>query len=58
MNVDLTVHLDREPREEWIRFAATTYLSGTSRAFGRSTIADEDGLVGTAAQTLLVKERP
>jgi hypothetical protein len=53
-NLDLTVHLLRPPRGEWIALRARTLPGGLGRGIAESTLLDPDGAFGTAAQTLLI----
>jgi hypothetical protein len=58
INADLTVHVDREPRGEWVLLDARTRLEpATGAGLAASTLYDEDGPIGLAAQSLFVAER-
>jgi Thioesterase-like superfamily len=57
INPELTVHLEREPRGEWICLDATTSMSPGGAGLATSTLSDEDGPVGRGAQTLYVGKR-
>jgi hypothetical protein len=57
INADLTLHLHREPRGEWIGLDARTLLSGGGSALAESVLHDESGPVGRAFQTLVVQPR-
>jgi hypothetical protein len=58
INVDLTVHLERMPRGEWIGVDAATLPRPNGVGTAESTLFDVDsGRVGRALQTLLVSER-
>jgi Thioesterase-like superfamily len=56
INTELSVHLLRPPRSDWVGVDAVTRLDGVGLA--ESVLWDERGRVGRAAQTLLVRERP
>jgi hypothetical protein len=55
INTDLTVHLLREPRGEWVCLDAVTHVDGLGMA--DSALYDERGRIGRAVQTLLVRSR-
>ncbi|MGZ4268372.1 MAG: thioesterase family protein [Solirubrobacteraceae bacterium] len=58
INADLTVHLHREPRGEWVLLDARTRLeAGTGAGLAASTLHDEQGPIGLAAQSLFVDAR-
>ncbi len=57
INVDLSVHLHRMPRGEWVCLDAVTLPEGEGVGFSDTALFDEDGAIGRAAQTLLVAER-
>jgi len=58
INVDLTVHLERMPKGEWIGVDAVTLPRPHGIGTAESTLFDVDnGRVGRALQTLLVSER-
>ncbi|MDH2413119.1 thioesterase family protein [Nocardioides sp. CER19] len=54
-NVDLTAHLFRSPRPGWLGFDTTVSFGPDGRGLTSSRIHDEDGPVGTLAQTLTVR---
>ena len=54
VNVDLTVHLVRPPRGQWVCLDARTQVDPGGVALASSTIYDEDGRIGIGAQSLLV----
>jgi acyl-CoA thioesterase len=56
-NVDLTVHLVRPPRGEWVCMDARTQVDAGGVALASSTLYDGDGRIGVGAQTLLVAPR-
>jgi hypothetical protein len=58
INVDLTVHLERMPEDEWVCVDATTFPQPNGVGTAESVLSDERGRIGRAAQTLLVAERP
>jgi len=58
INVDLTVHLERMPKGEWIGVDAATLPRPSGVGTAESTLFDvENGRVGRALQTLLISER-
>jgi hypothetical protein len=56
INTDLTVHLLRPPRGEWVCLDSVTHVDGLGMT--DTALWDEDGRIGRAAQTLLVRARP
>jgi hypothetical protein len=57
INADLTLHLQREPRGEWIGLDARTILFESGTGLAESVLHDEAGPVGRAFQTLVVAPR-
>ncbi len=57
INADLTIHLQRPPRGEWIGLDARTLLHGGGTGLSESVMHDESGPVGRAFQTLVVQPR-
>jgi hypothetical protein len=57
INPELTVHLRREARGEWICLDAATTVTAGGTGLARSTLSDADGVVGHGAQSLLVMPR-
>jgi hypothetical protein len=57
INVDLTVHLERMPKGEWIGVDAMTLPRHSGVGTAESTLFDGDGRIGRALQTLLISER-
>lgn len=57
INVDLTVHLLREPVGEWIHLDAVTRISGDGIGLAETRLSDPCGGIGRGAQTLLVRPR-
>jgi hypothetical protein len=58
INPELTVHLEREPRGEWICLDARTSIEPEGAGLATSTLSDLQGPVARGAQTLYVGERP
>ncbi len=56
INTDLTVHLLRPPAGEWVCLDAVTHVDGVGMT--DTALWDENGRIGRAVQTLLVRERP
>jgi hypothetical protein len=57
INADLTIHLTRPPRGEWIGLDARTELTAGGSGLSESVLHDEHGPVGRAFQTLVVQRR-
>ena len=57
INADLTVHLQRHPRGEWIGLDARTLLHAGGTGLAESVLHDVHGPVGRAFQTLVVQPR-
>ncbi len=57
INADLTIHLWRRPRGEWIGLDAKTVLMDDGVGTAESVLHDEHGPVGRAHQTLVVQAR-
>ena len=57
INVDLTVHLERMPKGEWVGVDAMTLPRHSGVGTAESTLFDENGRIGRALQTLLISER-
>jgi hypothetical protein len=58
INADLTIHLRRQPRGEWIGLDARTLLDDGGTGLAESVLHDVHGPVGRAFQTLVVGPRP
>ncbi|HEY3262034.1 MAG TPA: thioesterase family protein [Pseudonocardiaceae bacterium] len=56
-NTDLTVHLHRMPRGDWVGVEANTVIGPTGAAVATATLHDRDGAVGSSAQILTVRAR-
>ena len=57
VNSDLSIHLLRRPRGEWICLDARTHLGPTGAGLAESALYDVHGLVGRAMQSLSVNRR-
>jgi hypothetical protein len=57
INVDLTVHMERMPAGEWVCVDAVTLPQPTGNGTAESVLADEQGRLGRALQTLLIAQR-
>jgi hypothetical protein len=57
INADLSIHLQRQPRGEWIGIDARTLLHGGGTGLAESVLHDVHGAVGRAFQTLVVQAR-
>jgi Thioesterase-like superfamily len=58
VNVDLSVHLHRLPRGEWVCLEATTTPQPSGVGLADTALWDERGPLGRSLQTLLVERRP
>lgn len=58
INTDLTVHLTRHPRGEWILLDAVTRIRQGGAGLASAAVGDADGVLGRSAQTLLVRRTP
>lgn len=56
-NTDLTVHLSREPQDEWIGLDARMTLGPDGTGLAHSALHDATGPVGRSAQSLLLAPR-
>lgn len=54
-NVDLTAHLHREPRGDWLGFDTTVSFGPTGQGLTSSVLHDTEGPIGTMAQTLTLR---
>ena len=57
INVDLTVHLHRPPTTEWVALDAITLPEPNGVGLADTALHGENGPIGRAMQTLLVRER-
>ncbi len=57
INVDLTIHLERPPRGEWMAMDAQTRIGDAGAAVCASALSDGLGRLGVSAQSLLVEPR-
>jgi hypothetical protein len=57
LNADLSVHLHRLPRGEWIGVAAQMSVGSRGVGLAQSALFDREGQLGTALQTLVVLDR-
>ncbi len=57
VNSDLTINLLRRPLGEWICLDARTWFGDTGSGLAESTLYDEQGLVGRATQSLILRPR-
>jgi hypothetical protein len=57
INTELTVHVRREPRGEWICLDAATVIGRDGPGLARSTLLDREGVVAHGAQSLFVTRR-
>jgi hypothetical protein len=57
LNIDLDVHLLRQPVSEWLMLDSRTRLGADGTGLASTTFRDVTGVVGTGAQTLVVGPR-
>ena len=57
INADLTTHLQRPPRGEWIGMRSATHVDEGGAALSESRLYDEHGPVGRSAQSLVLARR-
>ena len=57
INADLSVALRRLPRGEWVCLDATTWTEQDGIGLTDTALHDEEGLLGRATQSLLLKAR-
>jgi hypothetical protein len=57
INPELTVHVRRSPRGEWICLDAETTISQGGAGLARSTLSDDAGVVALGTQALFVARR-
>jgi hypothetical protein len=57
VNVDLTVHLARPPRDQWVCLDAVTFPEPDGIGMAQSALYDRYGRIGLAAQTLVIRPR-
>ena len=56
INPDLTIHLERLPRGEWVCLDAVTWLGPEGAGVAESALFDEDGRLGRSLQSLLLEK--
>ncbi len=57
-NVDLSVHLYRQPAGAWVGLDTTVVFGPHGQGVTSTTLHDEEGQVGTAEQTLTIRRIP
>ena len=57
INVDLGIHLERQPEGEWMAMDAVTRLGPAGAGLCTSVLSDERGRVGVSTQTLRVAKQ-
>lgn len=58
INPDLEIRMSRPPAGQWVYLDSTTMISPTGTGLARSMLADEQGWLGVAAQSLFVDVLP
>jgi len=56
VNSDLTINLLRRPMGEWICMDSATYLGPNGCGLAESRLLDEQGLIGRATQSLMIRK--
>ena len=56
-NADLSQHLHRQPVGEWIGLQSQTQADASGAGLTLSRLFDEQGSIGVAVQTLVLRER-
>lgn len=56
INAELTVHLHRNPRDEWIGVESMAWAHGEGSGLCESRLFDTDGPIGRSSQALLVQD--
>lgn len=56
INTDLSIHVTRPPRGDWILLDAVTRIAKGGAGLASAALGDEHGVFGRSAQTLLVRE--
>ncbi|MFI7547290.1 thioesterase family protein [Actinoplanes sp. NPDC049599] len=57
-NLDLTIHLHRQPRGEWVGLDTTVIFGAAGHGLTSTTLHDRQGPVGRAEQILTVRPTP
>ncbi len=57
INSDLTINLLRPPQGRWVCLDARTHFGDTGSGLAESALYDEQGLVGRATQSLVMRPR-
>ncbi|MEO3937124.1 thioesterase family protein [Dermatophilaceae bacterium Soc4.6] len=57
-NIDLSLHLFRQPVGEWVGFDTTVVFGGQGVGLTTSWLFDQQGAVGRAEQILTIRRRP
>src|SRR5690606_4187513 len=57
VNSDLTINLLRPPQGQWICLDSRTSFGGTGSGLAESALYDEQGFVGRATQSLVMRPR-
>jgi hypothetical protein len=55
INPDLTIHLARSPRGEWIGLRAASLLGPRGAGVADTALYDEDGRIGRSSQSLIIE---
>ena len=57
-NIDISLHISRLPRGEWLLVDATGQSAGNGVGLASSRLGDRDGMIATAQQTVFLDRRP
>ena len=56
-NLDISLHLSRLPRSEWVLIDATSESAGNGIALSNTRLGDRDGMFGSAHQSIYLDRR-
>ena len=57
-NIDISLHLARLPRGEWLYLDAHSESAGNGIGLVNMRLGDRDGMIGTSHQTIFIDRRP
>jgi hypothetical protein len=58
INPEITIHLLRDPVDEWVLVDSGGYADGDGIGLAETRLEDRDGVIGRAAQSVLVDVLP
>lgn len=56
-NVDISIHLTRSPRSNWLLIDAASQSAGNGIGLAQSRLGDRDGMFGNSTQTMFMARR-